>query len=141
MIERVFWEQFVAPALHQPGAGLVAWKVPAALRKGIPDVWCAGPGYAGWLELKYLEAWPVRGGPAITGLTPAQAAHLREARRAKQLGALLLGVDDEWFLLEKPPFCISEAEALGSERGAIGDYSRLRKALGRMNLSRGGLLT
>jgi hypothetical protein len=64
---------------------------------GTPDV-----NYAdGWIELKSLEAWPVKGGPLrVPHFTPQQKAWL--VRRHKAGGAIwmLLKVGTEWLLLE-----------------------------------------
>ncbi len=100
--EAAFWSGFVKPALNYPPAS-VAWKIPAEIRKGLPDVWwssCNRPA-AGWLELKYLPAWPKRNSTPITiAVSVEQLAHLRAARAAGSWAAVLLGVADEWFLLD-----------------------------------------
>lgn len=112
MNEATFWSSFVKPTLHVPSLGRVAWKVPAEIRAGLPDVWwsrrhsvdpCGDriAAIGGWLELKYLDAWPKRPGTPITiDVTPMQLAHLREAASGGARTGVLLGVAREWYLFD-----------------------------------------
>lgn len=108
MNEAGFWATVVRPALHQPDIfGYVAWKVPAETRAGLPDVWWSREAATrssernhGWLELKYVPAWPVRvTTPVTVEVRPDQLAHLREAHLAGAAAGVLLGVAREVFLL------------------------------------------
>jgi Mesyanzhinovviridae DNA helicase len=75
---------------------LDAVAVENAVGPGTPDVEYIG----GWLELKYLERWPVRGGPVRVDFPWEQRLwHLRRRRRG---GAtwLLLRCKSEWLLFD-----------------------------------------
>jgi len=98
--ERAFWEGYVARELHAPGQGYVCWKVPAELRKGIPDCWFALPsGVSGWLELKYTPALPARTTTELCcEVTLEQLAHLRQVPMRR--GLVLWGVVSMWYLLD-----------------------------------------
>lgn len=75
-----------------------ATRVEDRLQSGIPDVTWGARGVQGWLELKYLHHWPVRGGPADLGLRPQQAAWL-QLRHAAGLGCwVLIRVARVWYL-------------------------------------------
>jgi hypothetical protein len=89
--------------MHRPDRGRCAWKVGTSTRAGIPDVaWensRARPDYmypiGGWLELKFLEAWPKRPStPLRPGVSMEQRGHLMEWREGGGLASVLLGMPD-----------------------------------------------
>jgi hypothetical protein len=98
--EKGFWERRVKPALHNPDQGRVAKKVQDAYNGGLPDVACCVGGAAYWLELKYLPKRPVR---ATTMLhikcTEVQRKWLTDWRAAGGMAWILLGVEEDWWLL------------------------------------------
>jgi hypothetical protein len=99
MNEAGFWSTWVRPLFRCPG--WLAWKVPAETRKGLPDVFYAHQGRAGWLELKYASRWPVRATTGVlVAVTPEQLAHLRAAQAAGLGAWVLLGIAQDWFLLD-----------------------------------------
>lgn len=140
MNEAAFWARVVKPALHAPEAGRTAWKVPAEIRAGLPDVWwCTrvdSHRLGGWLELKYIPAWPTRPGTPVTiEVTPVQLAHLREAHQGGAICYVLVGVADEWFLFipEALPAGVrltrAEFQACAVARGSRNDPEGLRRAV------------
>lgn len=112
MKEDSWWETILKPRLHAPAHGRVAWKVGTSTRAGIPDVvWSIGdPNLAGraqprtsatpwrrsgWLELKYLDGWPVRQTtPIRPGTSLAQHGHLQEWAQGGGAAWVLLGMPD-----------------------------------------------
>lgn len=147
--EAAFWTGFVRKALHQPTRGWVAWKVPAEIRKGLPDVWFGLHdlvanmfGETGWIELKYQPEWPKRVDTTIeVAVTVEQSAHLREARQGGVASWVLLGVADEWFLFRAravPPLVRWTRAELYANRVAGGQCdaageAELRRALLRIS--------
>lgn len=82
-------------------AGWLAWKVPAEIRKGLPDVFLGKNGGSAWVELKYRPRWPARDDtPVHVDVSPEQHAHLRDLRAADLDGFVLLGVEDDVFILD-----------------------------------------
>ena len=75
---------------------LDAISVENAVMPGTPDVEFIG----GWVELKYVPAWPKRLGTALAvpHFTPIQRAWLRRRIRRGGKAWLLLRVDCEWML-------------------------------------------
>lgn len=101
--EAAFWSGWVRPLLHQPRAGRWAWKIPAELRTGLPDVNFGNRQDSGWIELKYHPEWPLRASTTVlVGITDEQYAHLREVHEAGRPSYCLLGVNDHFFLLAFP---------------------------------------
>lgn len=79
MNEITFWSNHVKPALNSKHFKRVAWKVGTSTRAGIPDIAYRPSGHMVWLELKYVDHWPVRDTTPITlGISLEQQAHLRE---------------------------------------------------------------
>ena len=79
MTEETFWTNHVKPALTSKHFGRRAWKVGTSTRAGIPDVAYRPPGAMAWIELKYVDHWPVRDTTPLTlGLSLEQQAHLRD---------------------------------------------------------------
>lgn len=79
MNEITFWSNHVKPALNSKHFSRVAWKVGTSTRAGIPDVAYRSKNLMAWLELKYVDHWPVRDTTPLTlGLSLEQQAHLRE---------------------------------------------------------------
>jgi len=82
-------------------AGWLAWKVPAEIRKGLPDAFLMKEGWAAWVEMKYVPRWPAREStPVAIDVTPEQHAHLRDVREHGGNAFVLLGVEYEVFLLD-----------------------------------------
>lgn len=71
-------------------------RIENALELGTPDV-----NYTlGWCELKYVDAWPKRGGPLkIRHYTPQQRAWLLRRRHVGGRVNIVLKVGKEWYLL------------------------------------------
>lgn len=117
MNEAGFWASVVRPALHHPTLGDVAWKVPAETRAGLPDVWWASreAQAQGWLELKYVPAWPARlTTPVTIDVRPDQLAHLREVITTGSASFVLLGVaNDGLFFLN--PLTLNPGQRLDRE--------------------------
>ena len=102
MNEASFWSTWLRGYLHDPRHGRVGWKVPAELRKGLPDVWYSDrrSGAQGWVELKYVPSWPVRATTGVeVAMSPEQKAHLLEAYSGGARAFVLLGVADQIYLL------------------------------------------
>jgi hypothetical protein len=79
MNEITFWSNYVKPALNSKHFDRVAWKVGTSTRAGIPDVAYRSKNLMAWIELKYVDHWPVRDTTPLTlGLSLEQQAHLRE---------------------------------------------------------------
>jgi hypothetical protein len=101
----------------------------------VPDVWYGSKEVSGWLELKYVARLPHRlTTPVTLEITVAQVAHLRESRSAGYLGACLLGIGREWFLVEAPreagqQFTHEQLRSL--PHGVLDEGEALRLALGR----------
>ena len=75
---------------------LDAWSVENPCRPGTPDV-----NYIeGWIELKWVEKWPVRADTPVRlpHFTPQQKLHLRRRWHLGGNAYLLLQVDQDWFL-------------------------------------------
>lgn len=73
-------------------------RIESPITPGIPDV-----NYSqGWIELKYVERWPPRGGPLrIDHFTKEQRGFLVKRRKAGGRAFLLLKVGkDEWLLFD-----------------------------------------
>jgi hypothetical protein len=137
-LEADFWRDYVRPLLNRPREGRLAWKVPAELRKGLPDVWFKTPGWTGWLELKYHASWPKRHTTSIeVPVTAEQLAHLREVEEVDCAAFVLMGIADWFFLLPREPlrpsikYTRAELESLAVIFGRQGvDDSCLLTALG-----------
>ena len=71
-------------------------RIEAHAAPGVPDVNTA----AGWIELKYADRWPPRGGPLrVPHFTPAQRAWLKKRVKAGGSAWLMLKVGRrEWLL-------------------------------------------
>lgn len=67
-------------------------------RLGTPDVNCT----LGWLELKYVAAWPVREATALAvdHFTPQQKAWIERRARLGGFVCVVLKVGKEWFILD-----------------------------------------
>lgn len=101
MNEAVFWTR-VRTALHAPPRW-VARKLTDAFTAGTPDAFYVIDGVVGFLELKYLKSWPVRAGTLVRigdGVTVEQRRYLEMLRAAGARAHVLLGVAQEWFLLQ-----------------------------------------
>ena len=97
--EAAFWSRWVQPLLHKPPERW-AWKIPAELRTGLPDVNFGTKQDSGWIELKYVPEWPVRASTTVeVAVTDEQYAHLREVFWAGRPSWVLLGVAEEFFLV------------------------------------------
>jgi len=73
-------------------------RIESHMEPGIPDV-----NYSqGWVELKYAERWPPRGGPLrVDHFTKEQRGWLVQRRKAGGRAFLLLKVgDEEWLLFD-----------------------------------------
>lgn len=73
-----------------------------ALQSGIPDLSYSGGGHHGWIELKWLEAWPKREGTIvrIPHYTKEQKHFLLSRGRAGGRCWLLLRVEGYHFLFD-----------------------------------------
>lgn len=93
MSEGAMWD-----ALRPLLKGLHPVRVENPMLPGTPDVnWSHG-----WIELKFAERWPPRGGPLrVDHFTKEQRAWLTRRRRAKGNAKLLLKVgESEWLLFD-----------------------------------------
>jgi hypothetical protein len=84
--------------------GLV-WKIPGGrFNAGVPDfAFILEDGNSGWVELKYCATWPRADSSRLSSQpTALQLHHLQEWIDHGGRGWLLLGVADEWFLLDVP---------------------------------------
>lgn len=98
MDESGFWAK-VAKAFNENGAR--ARKLHAGMfEDGTPDgVYCVN-GVTGFLELKYVPRRPVREKtPVLVRVTPTQGAWMEDWVQAGGRAHVLLGVENEWFLL------------------------------------------
>lgn len=85
----------VVRALRDADLDAVAVENPA--HPGTPDVNYAG----GWIELKYLPAWPAKGGVVrIRHFSKQQRIWLERRRDAGGAAYLLLQVGTDWLLLD-----------------------------------------
>lgn len=100
MNELGFWTRRVRPVMHCPDRGRCAWKVGTSTRAGIPDVaWTnrypSGDVLGGWVELKFLDAWPKRSStPLRPGVSMEQRGHLMEWHESGGNACVLLGMPD-----------------------------------------------
>ena len=78
--------------------GLDPVRIESPITPGIPDVNLT----PGWMELKFAERWPPRGGPLrVDHFTKEQRTFLVRRRRAGGNAKLLLKVgDSEWLLFD-----------------------------------------
>lgn len=78
--------------------GLDPVRIESPITPGIPDVNVT----PGWIELKFAERWPPRGGPLrLDHFTTEQRAFLVRRRRAGGKAWLLLKVgESEWLLFD-----------------------------------------
>lgn len=78
--------------------GLDPVRIESPITPGIPDVNIT----PGWIELKFAERWPPRGGPLrLDHFTTEQRAFLVRRRRAGGKAWLLLKVgESEWLLFD-----------------------------------------
>lgn len=91
MSESAMWES-LRPLL----SGLDPVRIESPITPGVPDVnWAKG-----WIELKYADRWPARGGPLrIDHFTTEQRAWLTKRNAAGGNAKLLLKVGlHEWLL-------------------------------------------
>lgn len=89
-------------------AGLDAVAVENPAHPGTPDVECVG----GWIELKYLPAWPPRNGALrIPHFTRQQRIWLKRRWQAGGGAYLLLQVGTDWMLFdgETASYCVGYA--------------------------------
>ena len=102
MNEQQFWSNHVRPALHQPKAGRVAWKVQDAYNGGLPDVdFVTGVNEVAKIELKYIDSFPAKPETTCPRLMPTEGQfnHLEEWELGGGFSTMLIGVGDEWFLI------------------------------------------
>lgn len=90
---------------------------------GTPDVNYIG----GWVELKEVERWPVRGGPLrVPHFKPEQRAWIR--RRWKRGGDVwvLLKVESDWLLLDGlyASACLGDVPAASLSASALRHWSK-----------------
>lgn len=80
--------------------------------QGLPDVIYSVDGTMGLLELKYHKAWPKRPTTKIkTKLKPTQRATLAALHAAGANAHVLMGIGDEWWLMDWPiPTHLSQRE-------------------------------
>lgn len=98
MNEAGFWAK-VRAALHVPPRQ-VCRKLTDAFTAGTPDAFYVIDGVVGFLELKYVPAWPKRAGTTVkVGLTVEQRRYLEMLRAAGARAHVLLGVARDVFLL------------------------------------------
>jgi hypothetical protein len=77
--------------------GFHAMPVENPARPGTPDVECT----LGWMELKYLERWPVRNGIVqCKHFTPQQKVWLKKRWRHNKGAWLILQVANEWLVFD-----------------------------------------
>lgn len=95
MSEASMWDA-IRPALKQGGLDPV--RVENPVWPGTPDVNYTG----GWVELKWCEQWPPRGGPLrVDHFTVQQRTWLTQRRHAGGRAFLLLKVgENEWLLFD-----------------------------------------
>lgn len=132
--EAAFWSGWVRPLLHQPKkAKRWAWKIPAELRTGLPDVNFGNIRDSGWIELKYHPEWPVRASTTIeVAVSDEQYAHLRDVADSGRPSYCLLGVATEFFLLSfhvLKPMIRYEQQELRRVATALGVMRRDDEAL------------
>jgi hypothetical protein len=92
--EKAMWQ-----ALRPLMKGLDPVRVENLVQVGTPDV-----NYVrGWVELKYLPGWPVRGGIVkIEHFTPQQRVWIIRRTMAGGRVSLMLKVAEEWLLFSGP---------------------------------------
>lgn len=93
MNEIAMWKA-LAPGLRH--AGLDPIRIENAVQSGTPDVEYIG----GWLELKFAQKWPSRGGPLkLAHYTPQQNAWLLRRHAAGGRAFIVLKVARSWYVL------------------------------------------
>lgn len=106
MNESTFWRKVVRPALLPFG---VLHRIENVTETGTPDVTYSlrrdrnvGPGRSGWIELKYVPAWPARPGGILKfrKFTTDQADWLVEWRKVGGRACVLTRVGDDCFLMD-----------------------------------------
>lgn len=101
--EGAFWGK-VREALHKPPVSLCR-KLTDAFTAGTPDAWYAVDGRVGFLELKYLPAWPAKDTTLVSlghGVTLEQRRYLDMLVQGNVPAHVLLGVGKQLFLLTVP---------------------------------------
>lgn len=106
MNESAFWRKVVRPALLPFG---VLHRIENVTETGTPDVVYSlrrtridGPGRSGWIELKYVPAWPARQGSLFRfrKFTIDQADWLVEWRKVGGRACVLTRVGNDCFLMD-----------------------------------------
>lgn len=84
------------------GAKWVAVRIENGISQGVPDVSFSSRGVHGWIELKYLKAWPKRPDTIvkIPHYTPAQKLFLRQHGSYGRNCFLFLRVGDDFLLFD-----------------------------------------
>ena len=98
--EGAFWGK-VREALHKPPVSLCR-KLTDAFTAGTPDAWYAVDGRVGFLELKYLPAWPAKDTTLVSlghGVTLEQRRYLDMLVQGGVPAWVLLGVAKDMFIL------------------------------------------
>lgn len=96
------------------------------LARGVPDVSYGARGVQGWIELKYLDAWPARGGVVrIPHYTREQRLWLRFRGEAGGRCFLLLRVGREHLLFDwRGAQVVGEVDYGAHRRTAIRAWER-----------------
>lgn len=101
--EGAFWGK-VREALHKPPVSLCR-KLTDAFTAGTPDAWYSVDGQVGFLELKYLPAWPAKAETLVSlghEVTLEQRRYLDMLEAGNVPAYVLLGVGKALFLLTVP---------------------------------------
>lgn len=102
MNESKFWQSLRRYINSLRDSDTVMWRV-ADAQPGMPDVLWRIDNHAGLMELKYRREWPKRWTTPIRfAATPQQILKLKDWRGTKGRAFGLLGVANEWFLLDVP---------------------------------------
>lgn len=99
MSEKNLWS---AMQRNMRGRWLVPRRHEDAINKGIPDVSFVVDGRRGWMELKHIEAWPVRDTTVVRcdHFTMEQREELRQQWKAAGMAFLFAQIDRDYMLFE-----------------------------------------
>lgn len=129
--EGSFWA-LTREAFKRHGAFIRKLPAEGFAGKGTPDGIFAYSMTSGVIELKYVKEWPKRPGTTVpVDLTPEQWNWLSDFVDKGGRGYVLLGVEDDWFLLRLHEIAAFESRADGGFR-ATQQALRASKLQGRL---------